>query len=98
MSQTVITAIAVAGMLAANGVFFLSFVWLATEKARQEGFQRGVVEGWIIGRFPEHAYIDCRFKQACAITDGLEADVMWCELNGSKFTGNYPNKDASNEG
>lgn len=80
MSQSTVTAIAVAGMLAGNCFFFMSLMWIACYRARREGFERGVVEGWIIGRFPEHGYIDRRFKQAAAITDGLEADVMWAEL------------------
>lgn len=81
MSQSIVTAVAVIGMLAANAVFFASFVSLAVYRARREGFERGVIHGWMIGRFPETTYRDCRFRESCAITDRLEADLMWAELS-----------------
>lgn len=45
--------------------------------ARREGFCKGVLHGWMLGRFPEHGYVDKRFAQAAEITDKLEADVAW---------------------
>ena len=92
MSQTIVTAVAVIGMLAANAVFFASFVSLAVYRARKEGFERGVIDGWLVGRFPKTSYVDRRLKAACAITDRLEADVMWADLNKSH------ERNASNEG
>ena len=80
MSQAIITALTVGFLMAANAVAFLSFLSIAAYRARREGFQRGVLHGWMIGRFPETAYRDRRFKEACALTDKLEADVMWAEL------------------
>ncbi len=81
MSQAIITALTVGFLIAANAVVFLSFLWVATYRAQREGFRRGVLHGWMIGRFPETAYRDRRFKEACAITDKLEADVMWADLS-----------------
>ena len=45
--------------------------------ARREGFHRGVLHGWMLGRFPEHSYADKRFAQAAEITDKVEADAAW---------------------